>query len=124
MQLITYADIRAFSETAEPFLARHEAENNLMLGLLDAGREDPAASADWEMAAVLDGAGEPLPDGDTLAAEVADRLAASLLAAKFLQGMPIAGAAGGLWDGRVTHRLLSYTNLCCRRRFLAKRRPV
>lgn len=81
-------------------------------------------AAERRLAAVLDGAGEPLPDGETLAAEVADRLAASLLAAKFLQGMPIAGAAGGLWDGRVTHRLLSHTDLCCRRRFLAKRRPV
>ena len=62
--------------------------------------------------------------GDIGSEALADRLAASLLAAKFLQGMPIAGAAGGLWDGRVTHRLLSYTDLCCRRRFLAKRRPV
>lgn len=99
MQLITYADIRAFSETAEPFLARHEAENNLMLGLLDAGREDPAASADWEMAAVLDG-GTPVlaalrtpPYNLIVAGKEVPDAALALLCGRY-GGFPLPGVIG------------------------------
>ena len=55
---------------------------------------------------------------------VAGKLAEELLAAKFLQGIPLAGAVGGVLDSRLTARLLDYAALKYNRRFLLDHRPA
>ena len=55
---------------------------------------------------------------------VAGKLAEELLAAKFLQGIPLAGAVGGVLDSRLTARLLDYAALKYNRRFLLDHRPT
>ena len=59
-----------------------------------------------------------------LADRVAGKLAEELLAAKFLQGIPLAGAVGGVLDSRLTARLLDYAALKYNRRFLLDHRPT
>ena len=59
-----------------------------------------------------------------LADRVAGKLAEELLAAKFLQGIPLAGAVGGVLDSRLTARLLDYAALKYTRRFLLDHRPA
>ena len=55
---------------------------------------------------------------------VAGKLAEELLAAKFLQGIPLAGVVGGVLDSRLTARLLDYAALKYNRRFLLDHRPA
>ena len=52
------------------------------------------------------------------------KLAEELLAAKFLQGIPLAGVVGGVLDSRLTARLLDYAALKYNRRFLLDHRPA
>ena len=99
MELFTFQDVPAFSAAVAPFLARHEAENNLMLGIIDFGIKNPAAASDWEMAAVMDG-GEPVlaalrtpPQNLIVAGEGAEADALALLAAHYA-GKPLPGVIG------------------------------
>lgn len=59
-----------------------------------------------------------------LARQVAGKLAERLLYAKFLQGIPLAGAVGGVLDSRLTAQLLDYAALKYNRRFLLDHRPL
>ncbi len=57
MQLTRYAEVAAFAARATPFLAQHEAEHNLLLGLLaDLGR-DPLAFGEPPYLAAVEQAG-------------------------------------------------------------------
>ena len=97
MQLIFFSDLSAFSSTVTPFLMEQEAVNNLMLGLLDAGRN--AAPVDWEMAAVVDGGRLVLaslrtpPYNLILAGETVSEEAVALLSAHY-SGKPLPGVIG------------------------------
>lgn len=51
-------------------------------------------------------------------ASVSKALASEVLAMKFIQGIPLVGAVGGLYDAVFTHRVLRYAKLKYRRRFL------
>lgn len=99
MELFTFQDVPAFSAAVAPFLARHEAENNLMLGIIDFGIKNPAAAADWEMAAVMDGGESVLaalrtpPQNLIVAGEGAEADALALLAAHYA-GKPLPGVIG------------------------------
>ncbi len=64
-----------------------------------------------------------LPDNyskDEQVAAVAQTLATSLFSMKFIQGIPIVGAVGGVADSVYIDKLLSYAELKYRRRFLAE----
>lgn len=52
----------------------------------------------------------------------ARRLSGELLYMKFLQGIPVAGAAGGAYDAVCLHRVQTYAAMKYRRRFLLDRR--
>ena len=47
VEVTRYADTEAFVTVGEQFLARHEAENNLLLGMLGALREDATWLTDF-----------------------------------------------------------------------------
>ncbi len=57
MEVRFYDDISEFYDLATPFLLEHEAENNHLLGILDAIRDDPYRYGDFkpELISVLDG---------------------------------------------------------------------
>lgn len=99
MELLTFQDVPAFSAAVTPFLAPREAENNLMLGILDFGVKNPAAAADWEMAAVMDG-GEPVlaalrtpPQNLIVAGEMVPEEAVAVLSAHY-RGKTLPGVIG------------------------------
>ena len=84
--------------------------------------EDPALSDQLDQA--LSGTELTGLSEQELADRVAGKLAEELLAAKFLQGIPLAGAVGGVLDSRLTARLLDYAALKYNRRFLLDHRPA
>lgn len=61
MRVTRYTDVAAFAARAEPFLATHEAEHNLLLGLLSTLRSNPDFYPEHLLALVTekDDAGEP-----------------------------------------------------------------
>lgn len=62
-----------------------------------------------------------LPEGITLRQQIdgaASALSGELLYMKFLQGIPIVGAVGGAFDGIYLKRILDYSQLKYRKRFL------
>lgn len=98
----------------------------LWLRILDAALTDGPDYPRRAQRAAQALAGEPddpacLPE---LTGRVAEGLCARLLAAKFLQGIPLAGAAGSLADSRLTASLLDYTALCCNRQYLLGHCPA
>ena len=97
-----------------------------MLLVLDAaltgGMEYPALSDQLDRA--LSGTELTGLSEQELADRVAGKLAEELLAAKFLQGIPLAGVVGGVLDSRLTARLLDYAALKYNRRFLLDHRPT
>ena len=88
---------------------------------LTGGMEYPALSDQLDQA--LSGTELTGLSEQELADRVAGKLAEELLAAKFLQGIPLAGAVGGVLDSRLTARLLDYAALKYNRRFLLDHRP-
>ena len=94
----------------------------LALAALTGGMEYPALSDQLDQA--LSGTELTGLSEQELADRVAGKLAEELLAAKFLQGIPLAGAVGGVLDSRLTARLLDYAALKYNRRFLLDHRPA
>ncbi len=101
-------------------------ERKIMLLILDAaltGGEEYSPLAE-QLDRVLAGSDVPAVSEQQLADRVAGKLAGELLAAKFLQGIPLAGAVGGVLDSRMTAQLLDYAALKYNRRFLFDHRPA
>ena len=65
-----------------------------------------------------DGAWPEEPDLPAQLRETSELLARSMLHWKFLQGIPVAGAAGGAWDAVCLRRVQRYALLKYQRRFL------
>ncbi len=68
-----------------------------------------------------------IPQGYDAAAQVdavAAVLSRELLYMKFVQGLPLVGAVGGIYDAIFVKRILSYARLKYKRRFLAKQGSV
>ena len=66
---------------------------------------------------------ETLPDGYDREREIrktAQALSGELLYMKFLQGIPLVGAAGGIYDAVYLKRILAYGRLKYQKRFLLK----
>ena len=61
-------------------------------------------------------------DTDVCIKEAAGCLAKELLYMKFLQGIPIVGAAGGAYDAIYMKRIVKYAEMKYRRRFYEKQR--
>ena len=93
----------------------------LLLAALSSGEEFAGRNAVLDR--FLDGGPLPEQESRTLMAEAADALAGELLCIKFLQGLPLVGAVGGLWDSAVQQRTLRYAVLKYNRRFLQDHRP-
>lgn len=108
------------------YITSTRKERRIMLLVLDAaltgGMEYPALSDQLDQA--LSGTELTGLSEQELADRVAGKLAEELLAAKFLQGIPLAGAVGGVLDSRLTARLLDYAALKYNRRFLLDHRPA
>ena len=108
------------------YITSTRKERRIMLLVLDAaltgGMEYPALSDQLDQA--LSGTELTSLSEQELADRVAGKLAEELLAAKFLQGIPLAGAVGGVLDSRLTARLLDYAALKYNRRFLLDHRPA
>lgn len=108
------------------YITSTRRERRIMLLVLDAaltgGMEYPALSDQLDQA--LSGTELTGLSEQELADRVAGKLAEELLAAKFLQGIPLAGAVGGVLDSRLTARLLDYAALKYNRRFLQDHRPA
>lgn len=68
----------------------------------------------------LDSEGEIQEDLQTLMELASTALADSLLTAKFIQGFPIIGLAGGVINAPVYHRLLAYADRKYQKRYLRK----
>lgn len=101
-------------------------ERRIMLLMLEAALTD---GPDYAGAAErLDQAMAGSPSGEIPEQELSDRVAGKLadrlLYAKFLQGIPLAGAVGGVLDSRLTAQLLDYAALKYNRRFLLDHRPA
>lgn len=67
---------------------------------------------------IRDGAWPEAPDEPAQIRETAERLSRSMLHWKFLQGIPLAGAAGGAWDAVCLRRVQRYACIKYQRRFL------
>ena len=68
---------------------------------------------------------EQLPDGYSEAAQIektAAGLSKELLYMKFLQGIPVVGAVGGIYDAVYLKRITEYANLKYKKRFLLKKK--
>ena len=100
-------------------------ERRIMLLMLEAALTDGPdyAGAAERLDQALAGSPAELPEQE-LSDRVAGKLADRLLYAKFLQGIPLAGAVGGVLDSRLTARLLDYAALKYNRRFLLDHRPA
>ena len=100
------------------YITSTRRERRIMLLVLDTaltgGMEYPALSDQLDQAL----------SGTELTGLSEQELAEELLAAKFLQGIPLAGAVGGVLDSRLTARLLDYAALKYNRRFLLDHRPA
>ena len=82
-----------------------------------AGQEDPGGLS----------AGPVFPDISSLRChlmqQASNALSSELLYMKFLQGIPIAGIIGGVYDAVYLKRIADYADIKYRRRFLEKREP-
>ncbi len=96
-----------------------KAEKYFILSLIEASmlRGMPASMVDGGINKFI--ASGVLPEGYSLEAhikKVADILSTELLTVKFIQGLPLVGAAGGIYDTVVTNKVLQYAGLKYRRR--------
>lgn len=73
------------------------------------------------LARALDAGDAPLPDLEAETRTAADCLADAMLTAKFIQGLPLVGAAGGVFNLPVYHRVTAYVALQYRKRYLARK---
>ena len=58
------------------------------------------------------------PEKEVVLSKTSSLLSKELLYMKFLQGIPIAGAVGGIYDAVYMKRVTEYANLKYKRRFL------
>ena len=63
-------------------------------------------------------------DVDGSIRETAGCLSKELLYMKFLQGIPIVGAAGGAYDAVYMQKIVKYAEMKYRRRFLEKQKSL